>query len=112
MNGVKLIERVREFPCLWMVSARGYRDQRAKENAWKKIAGDVSTRPFPIMLIFAFFFYASFLVKMHFSAWGRHHLKTQAEKLGPATIRPLLIEIAQKEIMKLMKIVLNNVCLP
>ena len=52
MEREKLIEEVREFQCLWMVSARGYRDQWAKENAWKKIASDVSTRPFPIMLIF------------------------------------------------------------
>ena len=65
MDGKKLIEGVREFPCLWMVFARGYRDQQAKENAWKKIASDVITRPFPIMQFFGpimLFFYAPFLI--------------------------------------------------
>ena len=65
MDREKLIEGVREFLCLWMVSARGYRDHQAKENAWKKIASDVSTRHFPIMLIFGpimLFFYAPFLI--------------------------------------------------
>ena len=34
----KLIEAVRDFDCLWKVSAKVYRDVRAKENAWKAIA--------------------------------------------------------------------------
>ena len=65
MGGEKLIEGGREFPCLWMVYARDYRDQRAKENAWKKIASDISNRHFPIMIIFGpimLFFYAPFLI--------------------------------------------------
>ena len=34
----KLIEAVRTFDCLWKVSAKVYRDARAKENAWKAVA--------------------------------------------------------------------------
>lgn len=37
----KLIEAVRCFPCLWQVAAKAYRDQRAKENAWKEVANKV-----------------------------------------------------------------------
>ena len=35
MDGEKLVEAVRTFDCLWQVSAKVYRDARAKENAWK-----------------------------------------------------------------------------
>ena len=38
----KLIEAVRDFPCLWQVSSRAYKDLRAKENAWKVVASKVS----------------------------------------------------------------------
>jgi hypothetical protein len=34
----QLIEAVRRFPCLWQVNLKSYKDQRARENAWKKIA--------------------------------------------------------------------------
>ena len=33
-----MIEAVRDFPCLWQVSSRSYKDIRAKENAWKAVA--------------------------------------------------------------------------
>ena len=42
MNEEKLIEAVRQFDCLWKVSAKVYRDSRAKENAWKAVARTVS----------------------------------------------------------------------
>ncbi|KAL5471568.1 hypothetical protein EMCRGX_G029695 [Ephydatia muelleri] len=32
------IEAVREFPCLWNVSSKSFKDVHAKENAWKAIA--------------------------------------------------------------------------
>jgi hypothetical protein len=34
----QLIEAVRGFPCLWQVSNKSYKDQRARENAWEKVA--------------------------------------------------------------------------
>ena len=33
----KLVEVVRTFDCLWKVSAKVYRDARAKENTWKAV---------------------------------------------------------------------------
>ena len=42
MNDEKLIEALRCFPCLWQVSSTSYKDLRAKENAWKEVAGKVS----------------------------------------------------------------------
>ena len=38
----KIVEAVRGFQCLWKVSSRSYMDARAKENAWKDIASQVS----------------------------------------------------------------------
>ena len=38
MDEEKLVEAVPTFDCLWKVSAKGYRDARAKENAWKAVA--------------------------------------------------------------------------
>ena len=37
MEEEKLVEAVRTFDCLWKVSAKVYRDARAKENAWKAV---------------------------------------------------------------------------
>ena len=37
----KLVEAVRGFPCLWKVKARSYKDQTAKENAWKEVSRQV-----------------------------------------------------------------------
>ena len=34
----KLIEAVRSFPCLWQTTLKGYRDIKARENAWKEVA--------------------------------------------------------------------------
>ena len=42
MDDEKLVELVHHFPCLWQVSCKEYKDTRAKENAWKEIAGQVS----------------------------------------------------------------------
>ena len=42
MDEEKLIETVRGFPCLWQVSCKGYKDVRAKENAWTEVATQVS----------------------------------------------------------------------
>ena len=36
-----LIEAVRGFECLWKVKSKGYKDLRAKENAWKVVAEKV-----------------------------------------------------------------------
>jgi len=41
MDEEKLIECVREFECLWNVKEKSYKDQRAKENAWKVIVEKV-----------------------------------------------------------------------
>ena len=41
MEEEKLVDAVRSFPCLWQVSCRSYKDIRAKENAWKQVAGQV-----------------------------------------------------------------------
>ena len=38
MDEEKLVEAVRTFDCLRKVSAKVYRDARAKENAWKAVA--------------------------------------------------------------------------
>ena len=42
MDNEKLVEAVRSFPSLWQVSAKSYKDLRAKENAWKEVASMVS----------------------------------------------------------------------
>ena len=41
MDEEKLIEAVRVLPCLWEVNSKSYRDQRARENAWKEVAETV-----------------------------------------------------------------------
>ena len=38
MADEKLVEAVRDYPCLWQLSSRSYKDLRAKENAWKAVA--------------------------------------------------------------------------
>ena len=38
MDEEKFVEAVHTFDCLWKVSAKVYRDARAKENAWKAVA--------------------------------------------------------------------------
>ena len=38
-----LIEAVRSFPCLWNMSLREYKDNRVKENAWKKMSEKLAT---------------------------------------------------------------------
>lgn len=37
----KLIESIRDFPCLWQVNSRSYKDAIAKDNAWKQVAAQV-----------------------------------------------------------------------
>ena len=37
MDEEKFVEVVHTFDCLWKVSAKAYRDARAKENAWKAV---------------------------------------------------------------------------
>ena len=44
MEEEKLIESVRDFPCLWNISCKAYKDQRAKENAWKSVTKEASSR--------------------------------------------------------------------
>ena len=41
MDEERLIEAVRSYPSLWQVSAKCYKDAKAKENAWKKVATEV-----------------------------------------------------------------------
>ena len=53
MNEEKLIEAVRDFPCLWQVSSRCYRDAKAKENAWKKVSSQVNIYIYHIKCIIA-----------------------------------------------------------
>ena len=36
-----LVEAVRSYPCLWMTTCKGYRDIKARENAWKVVAAQV-----------------------------------------------------------------------
>ena len=38
----KLVEAVREFPCLWKVKSKSYKDQTARENAWKEVSKQVT----------------------------------------------------------------------
>ena len=40
-NDEKLIEAVREYPCLWQVTSKSYKDVKAKENSWKAVAAQV-----------------------------------------------------------------------
>ena len=35
------IEAVRKFECLWNVSSKSFKDNIAKENAWKAVAQEV-----------------------------------------------------------------------
>ena len=42
MDDEGLVEAVRSFPCLWEVTCKTYKDARAKENAWKQVASQVS----------------------------------------------------------------------
>lgn len=37
-----LIEAVRKFECHWKVRSRAYKDLRAKDNAWKAVATEIS----------------------------------------------------------------------
>ena len=37
-----IINAVREFPCLWQVNSKSYKDQRARENAWKRVSSSIS----------------------------------------------------------------------
>ena len=34
----RFIEAVREFPCLWRVCSKAYKDLQAMENAWKEVS--------------------------------------------------------------------------
>ena len=38
MEDELLIEAVRGYQCLWQVNCRSYKDNRAKENAWKEVS--------------------------------------------------------------------------
>ena len=41
MEEEKVSEAVRTFPCVWQVNSPVYRDIKAKENAWNKVAIEV-----------------------------------------------------------------------
>ena len=41
MDKAKLIDAVRESPCLWRVSDSSYKDFKAKDSAWKEVANQV-----------------------------------------------------------------------
>ena len=34
----KIIDAVHEFPCIWEVSSKAYKDAIAKGNAWKEVS--------------------------------------------------------------------------
>ena len=36
-----LIEPMERFECLWNVSSKSFKDNKAKENAWKAVAKEV-----------------------------------------------------------------------
>ena len=42
MADENVIEAARCFPCLWQVSSKCYKDARARENAWKEVASQVT----------------------------------------------------------------------
>ena len=37
----RLIDAVRNLPCLWQVSCKVYKNLKARENAWKIVAREV-----------------------------------------------------------------------
>ena len=39
----KIIDAVHEFPCLWKVSSKTYKDAIAKGNVWKEVSNKVTT---------------------------------------------------------------------
>ena len=39
----KIIDAVHEFPCLWEVCSKAYKDAIAKGNAWKDVSKKVTT---------------------------------------------------------------------
>ena len=39
----KIIDAVHEFPSLWEVSSKAYKDAIAKGNAWKEVSNKVTT---------------------------------------------------------------------
>ena len=55
MDEEKLVEAVRTSDCLWKVSAKVYRDARAKENAWKVVARTDRTCTYMYLNPFLFF---------------------------------------------------------
>ena len=38
----KFVEAVRNYPCLWDLSSKCFKDTKMKENAWKAIAEQVN----------------------------------------------------------------------
>ena len=46
-----LIEAVRKFGCLWNVSSKSFKDNKAKENAWKAVAQEVRNASVFVMLV-------------------------------------------------------------
>ena len=38
----RVIEAVREFPCIWDMAFKGYKDTIAKGNAWKEVSNKVT----------------------------------------------------------------------
>ena len=38
----RVIEAVREFPCIWDMACKGYKDTIAKGNAWKEVSKKVT----------------------------------------------------------------------
>lgn len=43
MDEEKLIECVRDHPCIWKTDSKSYKDLRARENSWKEISSQVSS---------------------------------------------------------------------
>jgi hypothetical protein len=41
MEMESLIEAVRQFPCIWQVNSKSYKDRRGRENTWKAVSSSV-----------------------------------------------------------------------
>ena len=54
----KLIEAVRSFPCLWQTSSKSYKNMRVRENAWKEVAKQVSSKSSKINNIYSVHVYS------------------------------------------------------
>ena len=48
---IQLIDNVKENPCLWKVKAATFKNSSMRDEAWKKIAGEVSSSEFNLIYV-------------------------------------------------------------